>query len=88
MHASQCTFVLWHDRIFTKGKDRDKMPHHATFHQGMCCMLRQNQTSQKESYYISFWGEIITCDTSIYIMHQNCIKLWGNFIVPRKSYKF
>ena len=29
-------------------EDPDEMPHNATFHQGLHCLLRQNRTSKKE----------------------------------------
>ena len=29
-------------------KDPDEMPHYAAFHQGLHCLLRQNQSSEKE----------------------------------------
>ena len=41
------------------------MPHNAAFHQGLHCLLRQNQSSEKEIQYIL---KIITCDPSIYSM--------------------
>ena len=38
-------------------EDPDEMPHHAAFHQGLHCLLRQNRFSEKE---IQFYLEI-TC---------------------------
>ena len=35
------------------------MPHNAAFHQGLHCLLRQKQSSEKE---IQFNLEILTCD--------------------------
>ena len=49
----------------TISEDPDKMPHNAAFHQGMHCLLRPNQSSEKE---IQYFLEIITCDPSIYTM--------------------
>ena len=49
-------------------KDPDKITHnlHKTaFHQGLHCLLGQNPSSEKE---IQDSFEIITCDSSIYIM--------------------
>ena len=46
-----------------KGEDQDEMPHIAAFHQGLHCLLRQNQSSEKKN--IIFW-EIITYDPTIY----------------------
>ena len=46
-------------------EDPDEMLHNAAFHQGLHCLLRQKQISEKE---IHFYFEIITCDPSIYIM--------------------
>ena len=43
----------------------DEMLHNAAFYQGLHCLLRQNQSSEKE---IQYFGEIITCDPSIYGM--------------------
>ena len=45
--------------------DPDEMPHNAAFHQGLHCLLRQNQPSEKQIRY--FW-EIITSDPSVYTM--------------------
>ena len=49
----------------TNNEDPDEMPHNVAFHQGLHCLLRQNQTSAKEIKYIL---EIITCEPSIYTM--------------------
>ena len=46
-------------------EDPDEMAHKAAFHQGLHCLLRQNQSSEKEIQYIF---EIITCDPPIYMM--------------------
>ena len=43
------------------------MPDSAAFHQGLHCLLRQNQSSEKEVYFF-FFLEIITCIPSIYKM--------------------
>ena len=45
--------------------DPDEMPHKAAFHQGLHCLLRQNQSSEKE---IQYFLEIITHNLSIYTM--------------------
>ena len=47
----------------TTFEDPYEMRHKATFHQGLLCLLRHNQSSEKEIQYVS---EIITCDPSIY----------------------
>ena len=44
------------------------MLHDATFHLGKHCLLRQNQSSEKE---IQNYSEIITCDPSIYTMDHS-----------------
>ena len=46
-----------------KSEDQDEMPHIAAFHQGLRCLLRHNQSSEKKN--IIFW-EIITYDPTIY----------------------
>ena len=46
------------------------------FHQGLHCLLRQNQSSEKE---IQYFFEIITCDSPIYIMDHS------DFIISRQS---
>ena len=52
-------------------EDPDEMLHNAAFHQGLHCMLSQNQSLKKERQY---FFEIITCDSSIYLMdHPICI---------------
>ena len=40
------------------------MPHSGTFHQGLLCLRRQNQSSEN---LIQDFLDIITCDPSIYI---------------------
>ena len=45
--------------------DSDEMPHNAAFHQGLHCLRRLSQSSEKEMH---FFLEIITCDPSIYTM--------------------
>ena len=58
-------------------EDPDEMPHNVAFHQGLHCLLRQNQSSEKEMQYFL---EIITCDTSIYTMdHPDLIVSNGKF---------
>ena len=56
--------------------DPDEMPHNAAFHQYLHCLVRQNQTSEKEIHYLL---EIITCDPSIYTMDHPCLTV-SNFI--------
>ena len=46
-------------------EDPDEMPHNGTFHQGLHCLLRQKQSSEKD---MQFYLEIITHDPSIYTM--------------------
>ena len=41
------------------------MPHNVAFHQGLHCLLRQNQISEKE---IQFYFELMTFDPWIYAM--------------------
>ena len=47
-------------------EDPDEMPHNASFHQCLHCLLRQNQSSEKK--YISVWLLWLTCAPLIYIM--------------------
>ena len=51
--------------IFANSEDPDEMLLHAAFHQGPHCLLRKEQSLDKE---IQFYLEIITCDPSIYTM--------------------
>ena len=54
----------------TNSEDPDEMPHKAAFHQGLHCLLRQNQETKsifRERNIFFFW-KIITCDPSIYTM--------------------
>ena len=46
-------------------EDPDEMPQNAAFHQGVHCLLRQNQSSEKAIHYFL---KIINCDPSTYIM--------------------
>ena len=68
-------------------EDPDEMPHNAAFHQGLHCLLGQNQSSGKE---IQYFLEIITCDPSIYTKdHPDLtvsIKLYGKFHWSKKGY--
>ena len=41
-------------------EDPDEMPHSAAFHQGLHCLLKQNQSSEKGKQY--FFLETVTCD--------------------------
>ena len=43
--------------IFASSEDPDEMPHNAAFHQGLHCLLKQKQSSEKE---IQYHLEIIT----------------------------
>ena len=43
------------------------MTHYAAFHQGLHCLLKQKQSSEKEMQFVCF-SKIITCDPSIYTM--------------------
>ena len=45
--------------------DPDEMLDGVAFHQGLHCLLRQKNSSEKE---VQFCLEIITCDASIYTM--------------------
>ena len=56
----------------------------AAFHQGLHCLLKQNQSSEKE---ILYFLEIITCDPSIYIMdypHLTVSNIMENSIDPKR----
>ena len=46
-------------------EDPDEMLHYAAFHLGLHCLLRQNQSSEKE---INIFLEFLTCDLSVYTM--------------------
>ena len=59
--------------------DPDEMTHDVAFHQGLHCMLSQNQSSEKHIYFL----ENITCDPSIYTMDHSGLtvpNLMGNSI--------
>ena len=47
----------------TNREDPDEMPHKTAFHRDLHCLLGQIRYSGKE---IQFWGEIITCDPTLY----------------------
>ena len=49
----------------TNSEDADKIPQNAVFHQGLTCLLRQNQSSEIE---VQYFLEIITSGPSIYTM--------------------
>ena len=51
--------------ILTNSEDPDEMLHNVAFHQGLHCLLRQNQSSEKE---IEYFLQIITCGPSLYLM--------------------
>ena len=57
-------------------EDPDEMQHYAAFHQGLHCLLRQNQSSEKE---IQYFLEIISCDPSIYKLDHPDLTL-SNFM--------
>ena len=54
------------------------MPHNVAFHQGLHCLLRQNQSSKKEIQY--FWklqpvtSQNSTMDHPDYLLHEFCVK--------------
>ena len=50
---------------FANIEDPDEMPHNVSFHQGLQCLLRQNQSSGGE---IQYFLEFITCHPSRYTM--------------------
>ena len=49
----------------TNSEDPDEMLQNAAFHLALHCLLRQNQSAEKE---IQYFKEIITIDPSIYTM--------------------
>ena len=51
--------------VFTNSTDPAEMLHNAAFHQGLYCLLRYNQSSEKR---IQYFLEIITCDPSSYTL--------------------
>ena len=55
-------------------EDVDEMPQNVAFHQGLHCLLRQKQFSEKE---IQYYLEIITCDPLLYTKGHCCIKAEG-----------
>ena len=48
-------------------EEPDEMPHSVAFHQDLHCLIRQNQSSEKE---IQHFLEIITGDPLIYTMNN------------------
>ena len=50
-----------------KSEDPDEMPHNATFHHSLHCLLGRKGSSEKE---IQLYLEIIACDPLIYTMDQ------------------
>ena len=40
-------------------EDPDEMPHNAAFHQGLHCLLTQNQSSVSEKKYNIYYGNYI-----------------------------
>ena len=61
------TFVyLWLImHTLTKSEESDEMPHRAAFHQGLHCLPRQKQSSERE---IQSYLKMMACDCSIYIL--------------------
>ena len=53
--------------IFANRGDPGEMPHYVAFHLGLHCLLRQNQSSEKE---IKYYLEIITYDPSAHTMDR------------------
>ena len=51
--------------IDTNSEDPEEMPKNAAFHQGLHCLLKQKQSSEKE---MQIYFEIITCDPLMYTM--------------------
>ena len=47
--------------ILANSEDPDKMSHNATFYQGLHCLLRQKEVSEKD---VQHCLEIIACDPS------------------------
>ena len=45
------------------GEDPNEMPHDAAFHQGLLCLLRENQSSGTEVHFVV---KSQTCDLDIY----------------------
>ena len=52
---------------FANSEDLGEMQHDVAFHLGLHCLLRPNQSSEKE---IQYFLEIITRDPSIYTMNH------------------
>ena len=48
----------------SNNENPDKMLHKAAFYLGLLCLLKQNQSSEKEVYLY----KIITCDPLVYTM--------------------
>ena len=63
----------------TNSEDPDEMLPNAAFHQGLHCLLRQNPSAEKEIRCTIFFGEIITCDPSVYVMDHPVLTL-SNFM--------
>ena len=63
-------------------EDPDEMPPNiGPFHQDLQCLLRQNQSPEKEIYFFleGGGGGIITCDPSIYTIDHTDLTL-SNFM--------
>ena len=66
--------TLWRPENAKRGtllnsESPDEMPHDATFHQGLHCLLRRNPSSEKEKLSICFAS--IACSPSIYAMDHS-----------------
>ena len=68
-HPNMNVNLLWTRNpwtgTLTNSEDSDEMPHNAAFHQGLHCLLSQNQSSEKEN---KAFFEIITCASLIYTL--------------------
>ena len=52
-HRKDARFVFFEDQkpqngYLANSEDPDEMPHHVAFHQGLHCVLRQNQSSEED----------------------------------------
>ena len=58
----------------------------AEFHQGLHCLLRQNQSSEKEMYFFIFL-EITICNPSIFTMNQPDLTVvtYRRFFLPKTT---
>ena len=65
LHKVATLFILETSKqvSLANSEDPDEMQHTAAFHQGLHCLLRQNQSSKKD---IQYYLVIITCNLSIH----------------------